>query len=109
MATTPKVLGQSKPSAASLTACYTVPALTTAVVSTITVANQSAVATAFRISVAVAGAADMSSQYLYYDIVIPGNDTFATTIGISLGAADVVRVYNTLATCSFNVFGVETA
>ena len=107
--TTPMVLGQSKPAATTLTACYTVPALTTAVVSTITVANQSATATAFRISIAINGAADTPAQYLYYDVAISGNDTFATTIGISLGAGDVVRVYNTLATLSFNVFGVQTA
>ena len=107
--TTPKILGQSKPSATTLTACYTVPALTTAVVSTITVANQSATPTAFRISVAIAGAADTPAQYLYYDIAISGNDTFATTIGISLGPNDAVRVYNTLATLSFNIFGVESA
>lgn len=107
MATTYKILGQSKPSAATLTAAYTVPALTTATVSTITVANQSATATAFRISVAINGAADTAAQYLYYDIAISGNNTFATTIGITLGAGDIVRVYNTLATCSFNIFGVE--
>jgi len=107
MATTYKILGQSKPSAATLTAAYTVPALTTATVSTITVANQSSTATSFRISVAVNGAADTPAQYLYYDIAISGNNSFATTIGITLGAGDIVRVYNTLATCSFNIFGVE--
>ena len=107
MATTYKILGQSKPSAATLTDAYTVPAATTATVSTITVANQSATATSFRISVAINGAADAAAQYLYYDIAIPGNNTFATTIGITLASGDVIRVYNTLATCSFNVFGVE--
>jgi hypothetical protein len=55
----------------------------------------------------VNGASDTASQYLYYDIAIPGNNTFATTIGITLASGDVVRVYNTLATCSFNIFGVE--
>jgi hypothetical protein len=109
MAVTYKILGQSKPTAATLTAAYTVPALTTATVSTITVANQSATATSFRVSVAVNGAADTAAQYLYYDIAIPGNNTFATTIGITLGAGDVVRVYNTLATLSFNIFGVENS
>lgn len=107
MAVTSKVLGQSKPSATTLTDMYTVPALTSTTVSTIVVANQSATATSFRISVAVAGAADTPAQYLYYDIAIPGNDTFAATLGITLAASDVVRVYNTLATCSFNLFGVE--
>jgi hypothetical protein len=109
MATTYKILGQSKPNATTLTDAYTVPAATTATVSTITVANQSATATSFRISVAVNGASDTASQYLYYDIAIPGNNTFATTIGITLGAGDVVRVYNTLATCSFNIFGVQNS
>lgn len=109
MAVTQKVLGQSKPSATTLTDAYTVPALTTAIVSTITVANQSATATSFRISVAPAGAADATSQYVYYDIAIPGNDTFAATIGITMEAASVVRVYNTLATCSFGIYGVETS
>jgi hypothetical protein len=107
MAVTYKILGQSKPNAATLTDAYTVPAATTATVSTITVANQSATATSFRVSVAVNGAADTASQYLYYDIAIPGNNTFATTIGITLASGDVIRVYNTLATCSFNIFGVQ--
>jgi hypothetical protein len=99
---------QSKPSATTLTALYTVPAVTSAVCSTITVCNQSATATSFRISVAPAGAADATSQYLYYDIAIPGNDTFATTIGIALATTDVIRVYNTLATLSFSAFIQET-
>ncbi len=109
MTVTQKVLAQSKPSATTLTDAYTVPGATQATISTITVTNQSATATSFRISVAVAGLADTAKQYLYYDVAIAGNDTFACTFGITLGAADVVRVYNTLATLSFNIFGVETA
>lgn len=109
MAFTPKVLGQSNPVATTLTDAYTVPALTTTTVSTIVVANRSAVGTSFRISVAVAGAADNNAQYLYYDVPIGGNDTFAATLGVTLGIADVVRVYATLATLSFNIFGIEEA
>ena len=108
MATVQKILGQSKPSASTLVAVYTVPALTQGLVSTITVCNQSATPTAFRISLAVAGAADTPAQYLYYDTPISGNDCFQTTSGITLGAGDVVRVWNTLATLSFNISGVET-
>jgi len=109
MASTYKILAQSKPSATTLTDAYTVPGATQATISTIVVANQSSSATSFRISVAIAGAADTAAQYLYYDIAIPGNDTFAATVGITLGAADVVRVYNTDATLSFNLFGVEAS
>lgn len=107
MAETLKVLAQSTPSAATLTDAYTVPGATSAVISSIVVANRSATATSFRISVAPNGAADANAQYLYYDVAIAGNDTFVATIGITLDAADVVRVYATLATLSFNIFGVE--
>lgn len=107
MADTFKVLGQSKPSAASLTAAYTVPGATSAVVSSITAANQSAVPTAIRVSIAIAGAADTAAQYIAYDLPIAGNETIPLTLGIGLATTDVVRVYNTLATVSFNVFGVE--
>jgi hypothetical protein len=107
MPETPKVLGQSNPSAASLTTIYTVPGGTNTVSSTITVANRSATATTFRIAVSPAGDPISDEHYLYYDVSIPGNDTFATTIGISLEATDVIRVWATLATLSFNVFGIE--
>jgi hypothetical protein len=107
MANSYKILGQSKPSATTLTDIYTVPAATSAIVSTITVCNQSATATSFRISVAPAGAADATSQYLYYDVTIAGNDTFACTFGISMATNTIIRVYNTLATLSFTVTGVE--
>lgn len=107
MTDTLKVLSQTKPGSATLTDSYTVPALTTATISSLIICNQSATATAFRVSVAVAGAADTAKQYIYYDVPIAGNDTFIATVGLTLGAADVIRVYNTLATLSFNLYGVE--
>lgn len=102
-----KVLGQSNPSAATLTTLYTVPASTEAVGSTILVSNRSDVATSFRIAVRPAGAGISDEHYLYYDVPIGGNDTFAATVGITLEATDVVSVYATLATLSFNLFGQE--
>lgn len=102
-----KVLGQSSPSATTLTTLYTVPASTSTVVSTITIANRSATATTFRLSVAVAGAADANAQYLAYDAPIAGNDIITLTLGVGLATTDVLRCYATLATLSFNAFGVE--
>lgn len=107
MADTLKCLAQTNPSAATLTDSYTVPAVTSATISSIVVANRSATPTSFRISIAVGGAADNNKQYLYYDVVIPANDTFVSTTGVTLATTDVVRVYATLATLSFNIFGVE--
>lgn len=109
MANTLKVLGQSKPSATTLTDAYTVPGATTAVVSSIVACNQSATPTTIRVSVAVAGAGDTAKQYIAYDLPIEGNETIPLVIGVSLGAADVVRVYNVLATVSFNIFGQENS
>lgn len=107
MADTLKILGQSNPAATTLTDAYTVPAATSATISSITVCNQGAADTTFRVSVAAAGAADVAKQYLYYDESIPGNRTFAVTLGVTLAATDVVRVYAGNTSLSFNVFGVE--
>jgi len=90
-----------------LTAIYTVPAATQAVVSSIVVCNRSATPTAFRISVAIAGAADANQQYIAFDVPIGANQIVSQTLGIGLATTDVVRVFNTLATCSFSVFGTE--
>lgn len=107
MAETNKVLGQSNPLAATLTDLYTVPALTGTVASTITVANRTATGIAMRVSVAPAGAVDALEQYLLYDVIVPGADTYMATIGIALEPTDVVRVYSTTVGLSFNLFGVE--
>lgn len=107
MADTPKCLGQLNPSATTLTALYTVPAATATVVSTISVCNRSATPTAFRLSHAIAGAADNDKQYIAYDTAIGANETITLTLGIAMAATDVLRFYATLATLSANAWGVE--
>lgn len=104
-----KVLGQLKPAAATLSTLYTVPGATTVVSSSITVCEQAGAATTFRISVAIAGAADDPKQYLVWDAALAANETKAFTLGITLGAADVVRVRSTSGSASFNIFGAETS
>ena len=105
-----KVLGQSNPSATTLTDAYTVPGggVTGAVLSSIVVANRGA-ATTFRVSVAVAGVADDNKQYLAYDTPITDNDVVVLTLGITLATTDVVRVYAGAARLSFNIFGEEVS
>jgi hypothetical protein len=107
MADTYKSLGQSKPSAATLTTLYTVPSSTSAIVSTIKVCNLSAAATTFRLAHRVGGAAIEDKFYFYYDEIIPGNSTFTITSGITLATTDIISVYATLATVTFNMWGVE--
>lgn len=107
MANSVKVLGQSNPSATTLTTLYTVPASTEATCSSFTVCNRSATATSFRLAIRPAGGGISDEMYIYYDVPIPGNDTFVATVGFTLEATDVVSVYATLATLSFQLFGQE--
>lgn len=107
MADTLKVLGQVNPAATTLTTLYTVPASTSTTVSSVYVCNQAASAATFRISIQVAAGADNAKQYLYYDTEVPANDTFVATVGLSLAATDVVKVYASSTTLSFSAFGVE--
>ena len=107
MAQTLKVLGQAALAATTLTDVYTVPAATTAAVSTITVCERSGAGTTYRLSIAVAGAADATKQYIAYGVTLAANETQTLTLGISLGAGEVVRAYAGAATVSVNVFGVE--
>jgi len=109
MATTYKVLGQSNPSATTATTLYTVPSATQAVVSTIVIANLAATSATFRIAVRVAGATLANSQYVAYDVTVGASDSTALTLGITLGATDVVTVYASTANLTFTAFGSEIA
>jgi hypothetical protein len=107
MPTSYKVLGQRIPAAATAETLYTVPASTSTVVSTITVCNQVSTAATYRIAIRKAGAALSTLQYIAYDATIAGNDTIALTLGITLATTDIVTVYASSTTLSFNAFGSE--
>ena len=107
MAQTHKVLGQSNPSATTLTTLYTVPASAQAIGSTLVVANIGTSATTYRIAVRPAGAAIANQHYLVYDSSIPANDSITLTLGLSLAATDVVSVYAGNANLACSLFGVE--
>lgn len=110
MPTSYKILGQSNPSATTNTTVYTVPSSTSAVISTITIANQAGTAGSYRIIAqksADASATILAKQYLAYDVVIAANDTTALTLGISLETGDVIKVYCSSANMSVNIFGSE--
>jgi hypothetical protein len=107
MATNYKVLGQSNPAATTATSLYTVPAATQTIVSTVVVTNQAATAGTYRIAVRVAGATLAAAQYLAYDVSLPANASDTLTLGLTLGATDVVTIYASTADFSFNAFGSE--
>jgi hypothetical protein len=101
------VLGQSNPAATTNTTLYTVPSATDAIVSTLTVANLGASAGIFRLAVRPAGEALANKHYIAFDTTIAALDTLTLTLGITLDATDVVTVYASTATMSFNLYGSE--
>jgi|TARA_Y100000361_G_scaffold127374_1_gene121737 hypothetical protein len=119
MADNYKVLAQLNPSSATSTVLYTVPvregtgvnasfpAQTT--VSSLVVCNRHGTnADTFRVRVKVRNESDDNKQFIYYDKSVNAKDTLAAVIGITLNESDVIEVYSTNGTLSFNLFGVET-
>ena len=109
MATTYKVLGQSIPAATTQATLYTVPSATQAVVSSVVICNQAASAATFRLAIRVGGATLATSQYIAYDVTVGANDSTVLTMGLTLGAADLLTVYASTATVSFSAYGSEIA
>ena len=107
MTITIKTLGQSAPSATTETDLYTVPAVTSAVISSLICCNRGAVSTTFRVSVSVGGGATANKDYIYYDVAVPANDTFIATVGLTLSAGDKIRVYAGNGNMSFTLSGEE--
>lgn len=101
-----KVLGQVNPSATTETDLYT--AAGQAVVSTIAICNQASSAATYRI--VVRPAADSSTtakHYIVYGATVAASDSTMLTIGITLAANDLIRVYASSANLSFSAFGSE--
>ena len=107
MATAYKVLAQSAPSATTATNVYTVPSATSAVISTIVVANRAAAPATYRIAIRPDGAALANQHYIAYDVTVGASDSTTLTLGITVDAADVITVYASTANLSFNLFGSE--
>jgi len=107
MPTIYKVLGQSNPSAITATTLYTVPSVTSSIVSTITICNQTSTAGTYRVAVRPAGETLAAKHYVAFDVSLPGNATDTLTLGVTLATTDVITVYASAATFSFNAFGSE--
>ena len=104
--TTYKVLGQSNPAATTVTTLYTVPSATSAVGSTLSIANLG-VSTTVRVAVRPAGETLANQHYLVYDLTVNQYDSVFLTLGVTLATTDVVSVYAGTATVAFSLFGTE--
>jgi len=98
------VLAQNSPAATTLADLYTAPNSRRAIVEVV-VCNRGA-ATTFRLSYAIAGAADAVSQYLVYDKLLDANASIAT-VKITVKDSDVLRCRSTSGLVTFTVNGIE--
>jgi glucose-6-phosphate dehydrogenase assembly protein OpcA len=106
MATTYKILGQLESAATTLETLYTVPASTSAVLSSINICNRTSASKAVRIAIRQAGAVIANKQYIAYDLAIAANDSVALSLGVTLAATDIVSVYASAgSSISWNLFG----
>jgi hypothetical protein len=103
-----KILGQAAPGATSETTLYTVPGGKEVVASSLVICNRDASPVTVRASCSAGGGGTANKDYIYYDLTLDGNDSFAGTLGLTLAATDVVRVYASTANVSFSLFGDES-
>jgi hypothetical protein len=107
MPTVGKILGQAWPLEDVLTDLYTVPTGGSTTVSSIVVCNTGTDPQEFYVSTAEDGAPDELKQYLWKQTPIDGRDTFVATMGVILGADDVIRVKSS-GSIAFQAYGLES-
>jgi hypothetical protein len=108
MATTYKILGQSAPTDTNNADLYTVGAGKQAVISTLSITNDTASPANARIFIRKAGAAAGLTNALVYDTSFAANSTTGITFGITLEATDIITVRTSIANAlTFMAFGSE--
>ena len=110
MAQSYKRLGAINPSANTQTNVYVVPASTEAVVSTITVCNQSASNASYSLIVMPSGSYSSPANdvdYIVRGATVPAADTIILTIGLTVDADSVIAANTNSPNVSFSAFGSE--
>jgi hypothetical protein len=93
-----KVLGRKAAAATTAEELYAVPSGSSAVVSTIVIANRSAAAKTYRLAVKPTSGTSLA---------IAANDSTALTLGITLTSGNVIVTYASAADLTFTAFGSE--
>lgn len=104
-----KVLGQLDSALTTIETIYTVPGATSSIVSTIIACNTTATAVTYRLYVVKSGGSATVANAAYYDLTIPGNDTFASTVGMTLATGDKIQSYSSAAHVCTQIFGSEVS
>lgn len=107
MPNTYKSPAQLKPNANTLSTLYTVPADTQAVTSNIHVCNLGSTSASIRLAVRPSGTSISDEHYLFYGLTITANDTIEFGHGITMDASDVMSVWSSTGSVSFNLSYAE--
>lgn len=104
---THKQLAQSKPLPATDTTVYTVPVAIKTLVYSVVVANTAAGTTKFRVHIVPSAGAVAVSNAIYYDIAVPGRDTFVANISVLMEAGGFIVVRSNDGSSAFTISGLE--
>jgi len=110
MAQTYKRLGAINPTANTQTNVYVVPAATEAVISTITVCNQSASNASYSLAMMDASefnASAPAATFLVRGATVPAADSIILTIGLTANAGSILAANTNDGNISFSAFGSE--
>lgn len=110
MAQSFKILGQLNPSANGQANVYIVPSTTEAVISTITVCNQSSTNNSFSLIMMPSNEfADPANakNFVVRGAVVPAADTLVLTMGLTANSGTILACNTNSNNMSFSVFGSE--
>lgn len=86
---------------------YSTGASTTAVVSTLLIANTSSSSATYRIAIMSTAGTPAAANWVIYDAVVAGNDSVFLTVGIALANSQFIRVSSSANTVTFQAFVSE--
>ena len=105
-----KRLGAINPSANTQTNVYVIPAATEAVISTITICNQSSVNASYSLALmpsSIFSSPAGAAHFLVRNAALSGSDTIFLTVGLTGNAGSVLVANTPNANISFSAFGSE--
>lgn len=106
----PHTIAQAKPAAGVLQRLYVAQTNRSCSITALTACNQVANVAQIRVAVRSANLPLDEKHWIYYDLAVAPNNTFAVNFeknGIALGPADAIDVYSDIGSCSFTIFGTE--
>jgi hypothetical protein len=107
MANTYKTAAQLNPSASTWSNLYTVPSSTQTVISNIHVCNYGNDQATFRIALRPDGESLSAKHYVFYGLNIGSLDTIQLGDGITMDSSDLLDVWASTASVSFNMSYAE--